>query len=63
MYPSQALLAKACALGIPLSFGSDAHDPGDVGANFQEAVSIAKAVGYRHSIRMHGRKRTFQELG
>lgn len=45
-YPSQELLAEACALGIPITFGSDAHRPEDVGAGFERAVEIARNAGY-----------------
>jgi len=37
MYPSSDLLNAALDLGIPICLGSDAHRPGEVGANFKEA--------------------------
>jgi len=46
MYPSPAHLRIYCAAGVPLTFGSDAHTPGDVGKNFKEAVALAKSAGY-----------------
>ncbi len=46
MYPSPIFLKLYCAAGVPLTFGSDAHTPGDVGKNFREAVELAKSVGY-----------------
>jgi histidinol-phosphatase (PHP family) len=45
-YPAPALLARAAALGIPLTFGSDAHRPHDVGADFGRAAALARACGY-----------------
>jgi len=32
--------------GVPLTFGSDAHDPLDVGKDFDKAVDLARSVGY-----------------
>jgi histidinol-phosphatase (PHP family) len=31
---------------VPLTFGSDAHDPNDVGRDFDKAVDLAKSAGY-----------------
>jgi histidinol-phosphatase (PHP family) len=45
-YPSPALLSEASSLGIPLTFGSDAHHPRDVGAHFDRAVTVARQCGY-----------------
>jgi histidinol-phosphatase (PHP family) len=46
MYPSPQYLKIYCAAGVPLTFGSDSHTPGDVGKNFKEAVELAKSAGY-----------------
>ncbi len=51
-YPSLRILTKACALGIPLTFGSDAHRPADVARDFAAAVAIARRAGYDHSLRL-----------
>jgi len=48
MYPSKPLLEWAHEREIPITFGSDAHSPDRVGANFEEAVALAKDVGYTH---------------
>ena len=53
MYPSQGILALARRIGVPLSFGSDAHDPGHVGRNFAEAMTSARKAGYRECCRFH----------
>jgi histidinol-phosphatase (PHP family) len=45
-YPSRELLEMAFALGIPITFGSDAHKPEQVGLFREEAEALAKAVGY-----------------
>ncbi len=47
MYPSIDILSMASRLGVPLTFGSDAHHPRDVGMAFGEAVALARQAGYR----------------
>lgn len=48
IYPSKAILQKAFALGIPITFGSDAHSLEQVGYGYDECVALAKSVGYTH---------------
>jgi histidinol-phosphatase (PHP family) len=38
----------AAQLGVPITFGSDAHAPNEVGLNFAEAVQLAHSAGYTH---------------
>jgi histidinol-phosphatase (PHP family) len=45
-FPAPELLVEARELGLPLVFGSDAHRPEDVGADFGRAVEAARAAGY-----------------
>ena len=47
IYPSREILHLAFQNGVPITFGSDAHDPAEVGMNFAEAVQLAHSVGYR----------------
>ena len=47
MHPAPDLLARACRLGIPLVFGSDAHEVEQVGWEFDSAVALARQAGYR----------------
>ncbi len=46
MYPVPDLLARAHARGVPIVFGSDAHEPDQVGWGFDDAVALARAAGY-----------------
>jgi histidinol-phosphatase (PHP family) len=57
IYPSRALLELAFRMGVPITFGSDAHAPEEVGMNFAEAVQLAQATGYRECCRFAGRQR------
>lgn len=51
-YPAPDLLSEAAALGIPLTFGSDAHHPADVGAEFSRASKLAQESGYAGVLRL-----------
>jgi histidinol-phosphatase (PHP family) len=53
-YPAPALLADARALGIPLTFGSDAHRPQDVAFAFDQAAVTAREAGYAAALRFGG---------
>ncbi len=57
IYPSRALLEEAYALDIPVTFGSDAHSPEQVGFGYEEAVALAKEVGYSRAVTFKGRDR------
>ena len=46
IYPSREFLNLAFQRGIPITFGSDAHAPEEVGMNFNEALELARSVGY-----------------
>jgi histidinol-phosphatase (PHP family) len=59
IYPSREILQLAFQAGVPITFGSDAHAPGEVGMNFAEAVRLAHEVGYRERCRFSQRKRDF----
>jgi histidinol-phosphatase (PHP family) len=57
IYPSREILQLAFHKNVPITFGSDAHAPGEVGLNFTEAVQLAHETGYTESCRFAGRKR------
>ena len=57
IYPSAKIVALAAERSIPITFGSDAHAPQEVGMNLDEAVALAKAAGYTKCVRFVGRKR------
>lgn len=55
-YPSPELLAAAHARGIPVTFGSDAHAPEQVGRFRAEAEALAREAGYRECVYFRNRK-------
>lgn len=63
IYPSRAFLQLAAQRKIPVTFGSDAHAPSEVGSAFAEAVALARSVGYTRSCRFSQRRRTESPLG
>jgi histidinol-phosphatase (PHP family) len=62
IYPNRRILELAFQKGVPITFGSDAHAPGEVGMNFAEAVRLARGVGYRECCRFVQRKREMIKL-
>jgi histidinol-phosphatase (PHP family) len=58
IYPSRQILELAFKRGVPITFGSDAHAPQEVGMNFGEAVELARSVGYREACQFVNRQRT-----
>ena len=57
IYPSAQLLRLAAEIGVPITFGSDAHAPEEVGMNLAEAAELARSVGYKEACRFKARKR------
>lgn len=57
IYPGRSLLQLAHELGVPITFGSDAHAPAEVGADFAAAVALARSVGYTTCLRFSRRRR------
>jgi histidinol-phosphatase (PHP family) len=58
IYPSRAFLQLAAQRKIPITFGSDAHAPSEVGSAFAEAVALARSVGYTYSCQFTQRQRS-----
>lgn len=62
VYPSLPLLTWARERDIGLTFGSDAHSPRRVGADFDRALAWARAAGYGESIVFEQRRARRQGL-
>lgn len=56
IYPSEVLLRDLFAHNIPITFGSDAHHPDDLGNGFSEAIKIAWEIGYRKMVGFNRRR-------
>lgn len=46
-YPSKDILTMAYEMGVPVSLGSDAHQPENVGQYFQDAIRLLKSIGFK----------------
>ncbi|ADI02343.1 histidinol-phosphatase [Syntrophothermus lipocalidus] len=57
MYPSPSLLKALFEADIPITFGSDAHEPGDVGRDLAKARELARQAGYRWCVGFDRRQR------
>lgn len=56
MYPALKDLIIYCRAGVPLTFGSDAHKPEEVGCDYDKAVELAKQAGYTEYVMFKERK-------
>ena len=61
-YPSAQILAWMKDRGIPLAFGSDSHNPDQIGRHFEKALALAKAAGHVHRVQFRRRKQTLVPL-
>jgi histidinol-phosphatase (PHP family) len=61
-YPGRELLEMAYERDIPITFGSDAHAPEQVGFKKEELRAFAKSVGYTKAAHFKGRDREFAAL-
>lgn len=55
-YPAENCLSIYAAHQVPLTFGSDAHKPQDVGADFERALELARAAGFQEYILFKNRQ-------
>lgn len=63
LYPSRDFLAEAFRRSIPILINSDAHAPAEVGLNFDEAIQLARDVGYTSLVRFENRQRIPVPIG
>ena len=63
IYPSPRILEMAHRLGVPITFGSDAHAAAEVGFELGRAVDLAKNTGYTHAVRFHRREPKMVKIG
>ena len=59
IYPGPEFLRLAFQKGVPITFGSDAHKPEEVGMDFAGAMALARETGYAEYCRFEKRKRRF----
>lgn len=57
IYPSERILRLCHQYGVPVTLGSDAHRPEEVGLDFDRAGALLKRVGYKQVVTFEGRER------
>ena len=62
IYPSIPILEKIKKYEIDITFGSDAHSPQQVGLNLQEAINIAKQIGFKKAVYFEKREKIYVNI-
>jgi len=62
IYPHPAYLAAAAAAGVPVSLGSDAHEPENVGQDFPAALALLRETGHSETVHFIARRRIASPL-
>ncbi|WP_128099835.1 histidinol-phosphatase HisJ [Paenibacillus sp. DCT19] len=62
MFPGRRMLTEAIELGIPLTLGSDAHDPLKLGDYLPEAEALLRELGCTEVAVFESRRRSFVPL-
>ena len=62
VYPSETILALCARAGVPITLGSDAHRPDQVGMDFDHALRLAVVAGYRRLAVFNKRERDYIDI-
>ncbi|CAM3701726.1 histidinol-phosphatase HisJ [Marinicrinis lubricantis] len=62
MFPSRRVLEYAYQIGLPVTLGSDAHQPERTGQYLEEARNLLKEVGFTQIATFEKRKRTMVDF-
>lgn len=62
IYPARPLLEAFYAHGVPVTLGSDAHKPSQVGEAIEKALALAVEVGYKELAVFEGRARKMVKI-
>lgn len=57
-YPSRELLELCYELDIDITFSSDAHSVEQIGFKYDEAITLAKQIGYTKAVYFENREKT-----
>jgi histidinol-phosphatase (PHP family) len=63
VYPERGFFAACVAEGVPVTVGSDAHSPGDVGRDFKSAFELLGEFGVREVATYEKRRLSGAPLG
>lgn len=62
IYPAPTLLQYFYQYNVPVTLGSDAHTPHQVGEGIAQAIDLLKKVGYRQVVTFHRRQREYIDI-
>lgn len=62
LYPSPEFLTLCYKYGVPITLGSDAHKPEQVGEGIERAVQLLKSIGFRQVATFKQRQRILVDL-
>ena len=62
MYPEPSFVHLGAELGVPVTLGSDSHCPEDIGRDFDHALALVRAAGYRELARFGERTMSLAPL-
>ncbi|HEY1405231.1 MAG TPA: histidinol-phosphatase HisJ [Spirochaetota bacterium] len=62
IYPSETIIRILFEENVPVTLGSDAHAPQEVGADFDKAVALLRKVGYSKISAFEKRKQIILDL-
>jgi histidinol-phosphatase (PHP family) len=63
IYPSRAMLEMCLDAGRPIALSSDAHEPEQLGHEYERAVEMLGDLGVTEIAVFHGRRRRMEPLG
>jgi len=61
-YPSETIIKKMYELDIPILLGSDAHDPNEVGYEFNNMINKLNEIGYTQLVSFDKRVKSFIDI-
>jgi len=63
LYPARAMLEMCVQAGVPVALSSDAHRPQDVGAGYEQALTLLSELGVRELCVFEARARRLEPIG
>lgn len=63
IYPGREILDMMLSLNIPITLGSDAHHPSQLGAGLAESVDLLRELGYKELVTFSGRRKRLHDIG
>lgn len=58
IYPAREIMEMMYAMSIPITLGSDAHHPAQVGESLREVAVLARKIGYRKIVQFNRHVKT-----